>query len=229
MITAAAIIRIAPAAKPYADELAAQMAESGIMANRRRAAAFLGQIAVESAGFTAVMENLSYSEQRIRELAAQSKPGSRWRSLGPRAKELARTPKALAEAAYGGRMGNGPEGSGDGYAFRGRGLKQLTGKDNYRRFSRAWLGDDSLLTNPDRVAESDGAVASAIWFWLANGLNEIADTGSVREVTIRVNGGAFGLRDREIWTDKFSNAWQDRPDFSNVISGANTVPGRPSD
>lgn len=223
MITAAAIVKIAPAAKPYADELAAQMAERGIMANRRRASAFLGQIAVESAGFTAVMENLSYSEQRIRELAAQSRAGSRWHSLGARAKELARNPKALADAAYGGRMGNGPEGSADGYAFRGRGLKQLTGKDNYRDFSRAWLGDDSLLSNPDRVAEPDGAVASAIWFWLAKGLNEIADRGDVRAVTIKVNGGTFGLRDREIWTDKFSNAWAD---FSNVISGANTVPRR---
>lgn len=225
MITAAAIVKIAPAARPYADELAAQMAESGIMANRRRASAFLGQIAVESAGFTSVMENLSYSEQRIRELDAQSRVGSRWHSLGARAKELARNPKALAEAAYGGRMGNGPEGSGDGYAFRGRGLKQLTGKDNYRRFSLSWLGDESLLKAPDHVAEADGAVASAVWFWLANGLNEIADRGDVRAVTIKVNGGTFGLRDREIWTDRFSKAWQDKPDFSRVISGANTVPG----
>jgi predicted chitinase len=180
MITAAAIVKIAPAARPYADELAAQMAESGIMENRRRASIFLGQIAVESAGFTAIMENLSYSEKRIRELAQQSREGSRWRSLGPRAAELARN----------------------------------------RDFSRAWLGDDSLLSNPDRVADPDGAVASAIWFWLANGLNEIADRGDVRAVTIKVNGGTFGLRDREIWTDKFSNAWAD---FSNVISGANTV------
>ena len=109
-------------------------------------------------------------------------------------------------------------------AFRGRGLKQLTGKDNYRRFSLSWLGDESLLTTPDHVAEADGAVASAVWFWLANGLNEIADRGDVRAVTIKVNGGTFGLRDREIWTDRFSNAWQDKPDFSNVISGANTVP-----
>ena len=224
MITAAAIVKIAPAARPYADELAAQMAESGIMASRRRAAAFLGQIAVESAGFTSVMENLSYSEKRIRELAQQSREGTRWHSLGPRAAALARNPKALAEAAYGGRMGNGPEGSGDGYKFRGRGLKQLTGKNNYRSFSYHWLGDESLLQYPDRVAEPDGAVASAIWFWMANGLNEIADRGDVRAVTIRVNGGTFGLRDREIWTDKFSNAWRDKPDFSNVISGAHTVP-----
>ncbi len=222
MLTAAAIVKVAKAARPYADELAAQMAEAGIQANRRRAAMFLGQIHVESAGFTAVMENLSYSEQRIRDLAAQSAPGSRWRSLGPRAKELARNPRALGEAAYGGRMGNGPEGSGDGYAFRGRGLKQLTGRDNYRRFSRAWLGDESLLANPDRVAEPDGAVASAVWFWLANGLNEIADRGTVRDVTIKVNGGTFGLADRELWTDRYLARWAD---FSNVISGSDTVPG----
>lgn len=221
MITAAAIVKIAPAARPYADELARQMAEAGIQANRKRAAMFLGQIHVESSGFTAVMENLSYSEQRIRELAARSPPGSRWRSLGPRAKELARNPKALAEAAYGGRMGNRPEGSGDGYAFRGRGLKQLTGRYNYGRFSRAWLGDESLLAAPDRVAEPDGAVASAVWFWVANGLNEVADLGTVRDVTIKVNGGTFGLADREMWTDRYMAGWAD---FSNVISGVNTVP-----
>jgi len=221
MITAAAIAQIAPAARPYADELASQMAEAGIQANRRRAAGFLGQVHVESAGFTAVIENLSYSEQRIRELAAKSAASSRWRSLGPRAKELARNPRGLAEAAYGGRMGNGEEGSGDGYTFRGRGLKQLTGRDNYRRFSRAWLGDESLLATPDRVAEPDGAVASAIWFWLANGLNEVADRGTVRDLTIKVNGGTFGLADREHWTNRYMARWAD---FSNVISGANTVP-----
>lgn len=222
MLTAAAIAKVTPAAKPFADELAAQMAEAGIQANRKRAAMFLGQIHVESAGFTAVMENLSYSDQRIRDLAAKSSAGSRWRSLGPRAKELARNPRALAEAAYGGRMGNRPEGSGDGYAFRGRGLKQLTGRENYRLFSRAWLGDESLLANPDRVAEPDGAVASAIWFWLANGLNELADRGTVRDVSIRVNGGTFGLADREMWTDHYARRWAD---FSNVTSGAFTVPG----
>ena len=221
MLTAAAIVRVAPAARPYADELAAQMAEAGIQANRKRAAMFLGQIHVESAGFTAVAENLNYSEQRIRELAARSPAGSRWRSLGPRAKELARNPKGLAEAAYSGRMGNGPEGSGDGYAFRGRGLKQLTGRDNYRRFSRAWLGDESLLRYPDRVAQPDGAVASAIWFWLANGINTIADRGTVRDVTIKVNGGTFGLRERELWTDRYLARWAD---FSNVTSGAQSAP-----
>lgn len=222
MLTATAIVKVARAAAPYAEELASQMAEAGIQANRRRAAGFLGQVHVESAGYTALMENLSYSEQRIRELAAKSAAGSRWRSLGPRAKELARNPRGLAEAAYGGRMGNGPEGSGDGYAFRGRGLKQLTGRDNYRRFSRAWLGDESLLRNPDRVAEPDGAVASAIWFWLANGLSEVADRGTVRDLTIKVNGDTFGLADRELWTSRYAQEWAD---FSNVVSGAMTVRG----
>lgn len=223
MITAASIVRVASAGRPYADELASQMAEAGIQANRKRASMFLGQIHVESNGFRSVMENLSYSEGRIRELAAQSRPGTRWRSLGLRAKELARNPEALGNAAYGGRMGNGPEATGDGYKFRGRGLKQLTGKDNYRAFSRAWLGDDSLLDNPDRVAEPDGAVASAVWFWVSNGLNELADTGTVRQVTIRVNGGTFGLADREYWTDQYSSVWAD---FRNVTGGADSVPAR---
>lgn len=223
MILPAAIVKIAPAAERYAEELTRQMAESGIMANPKRAAMFLGQVHVESAGFTAVSENLSYREQRIREMAAASPSGSRWRSLGPRAAQLARNPKALAEAAYGGRMGNGPEGSGDGWAFRGRGLKQLTGRDNYRKFSRAWQGDESILTNPDRVADPDGAVASAVWFWLANGLNAEADRGTVRSVTSIVNGGTNGLAERERWTEAYRRAWKPAPDFSNVISGVTST------
>jgi len=223
MILPAAIVKIAPAADRYAEELTRQMAESGIMANPKRAAMFLGQIHVESAGFTAVTENLSYREQRIREMAAASPAGSRWRSLGPRAAELARNPQALAEAAYGGRMGNGPEGSGDGWAFRGRGLKQLTGRENYRRFSRAWQGDESIMLAPDRVADPDGAVASAVWFWLANSLNAEADRGTVKSVTRIVNGGVNGLSDRERWTDAYRRAWQSRPDFSNVISSVTST------
>ena len=223
MILPAAIVKIAPAADRYAEELTRQMAESGIMANPKRAAMFLGQIHVESAGFTAVTENLSYREQRIRDMAAVSPAGSRWRSLGPRAAELARNPRALAEAAYGGRMGNGPEGSGDGWAFRGRGLKQLTGRDNYRRFSRAWQGDESILAAPERVADPDGAVASAVWFWLANNLNAEADRGTVKSVTRIVNGGENGLADRERWTDAYRRAWQSRPDFSNVVSGVTST------
>ncbi len=223
MILPAAIVKIAPAADRYAAELVRQMAESGIMANPKRAAMFLGQIHVESAGFTAVTENLNYREQRILEMAAASPAGSRWRSLGPRAAELARNPKGLAEAAYGGRMGNGPEGSGDGWDYRGRGLKQLTGRDNYRRFSRAWQGDESILADPDRVAAPDGAVASAVWFWLANGLNDEADRGTVKSVTLIVNGGLNGLAERERWTDSYRRAWQPRPDFSNVQSGVTST------
>lgn len=223
MILPAAIVKIAPAAHRYAEELTRQMAESGIMANAKRAAMFLGQIHVESAGFTAVTENLSYREQRIREMAAASPAGSRWRSLGPRAAELAQNPKALAEAAYGGRMGNGPEGSGDGWAFRGRGLKQLTGRDNYRRFSRAWQGDESILADPDRVADPDGAVASAVWFWLANGLNAEADRGTVKSVTRIVNGGDNGLAERIRWTEAYRRAWKAKPDFSNVLSGVTST------
>lgn len=216
MIRADAIEKIAPAAKPYAVELVKQMAEAGIMAKPMRAAMFLGQIHHESIGFTAVVEGLSYSEQRLREVCEQARPGSRWRSLLPRVKELARNPRGLAKAAYGGRMGNAPEPSDDGWDFRGRGLKQLTGRDNYRRFSRAWLGDESILLKPDRVADPDGAVASAVWFWVANGLNEIADRGNTEEVTLVVNGGLNGIVQRRVWTARYRNLWV-VPDHSRLI------------
>ena len=215
MITAQAITSIAPAAAKYADELVKQMKAAGIMDNLKRASMFLGQIHVETGGFRTNVESLNYAYD-----SPMMRNFIRWGRISDAdAKKFGRTAdhpanqNALANILYGGEFGRKNLGNtqpGDGWKFRGRGLKQLTGRDNYRRFSRAWLGDESLLENPDRVGNPDGAVASAIWFWKANGLNEVADKGSVDAVTKVVNGGTVGLADRKTWTQKYAGAWSIR-------------------
>lgn len=215
MITAQAITRIAPAAAKYSDELVKQMKAAGIMDNVKRASMFLGQIHVETGGFRTNVESLNYAYD-----SPMMRNFIRWGRISDAdAKKFGRTAdnpahqNALANILYGGEFGRKNLGNtqpGDGWKFRGRGLKQLTGRDNYRRFSRAWLGDESLLDNPDRVGNPDGAVASAIWFWKANGLNEAADRGSVDAVTKVVNGGTVGLADRKTWTQKYAGAWSVR-------------------
>jgi putative chitinase len=209
MLDAKRIIAVAPAAKPYAAELVRQMAEAGILGNARRASMFLGQVHVESGGFESVVESLNYKATALVALFG------RHRISVEDAFKFGRTPdhpanqNALANILYGGEFGRkqlGNTEAGDGWRFRGRGLKQLTGRDNYRRFSRAWLGDESLLADPDRVAKADGAVASAIWFWASKQLNAVADRGSVSDVTRLVNGGQIGLPDRVKWTDAYRAA-----------------------
>lgn len=221
MITAEEIVRIAPAAKPYAAQLIRQMAESGILANARRASMFLGQIHVESGGFATVTENLNYAVDslikgfgRHRISVEDAKKFGRVdakvrQRTGWILNDQAAQPNPIANILYGGDFGLkqlGNTNPGDGWRFRGRGLKQLTGRSNYGRFSRAWLGDETLLSQPDRVADPDGAVASAVWFWTANGLNELADKGTVEEVTKRVNGGDKGLAERKRWTESYRDA-----------------------
>lgn len=215
MITAQAITRIAPAAAQYADELVKQMKAAGIMDNVKRASMFLGQIHVETGGFRTNVESLNYAYD-----SPMMRNFIRWGRISDadakkfgRASDHPAHQNALANILYGGEFGRKNLGNtqpGDGWKFRGRGLKQLTGRDNYRRFSRAWLGDESVLDNPDRVGNPDGSVASAIWFWKANGLNEIADKGSVDAVTKVVNGGTVGLADRKTWSQKYAGAWSIR-------------------
>jgi putative chitinase len=109
--------------------------------------------------------------------------------------EYARNPEKIANKAYSSRMGNGPESSGDGWKFSGKGLIQLTGKDNFTRFANA-VGID-VVENPDLVAEPELAALSAGWFWSTNGLNALADAKDVPGMTRRINGGLHGLDDRQ--------------------------------
>lgn len=219
MITAKAIIAIAPAAAKYADELVKQAAEAGIQANPLRMSMFLGQIHVESGGFATVVESLNYSAKALKTIFGEHRITHAQADKYGRTESHAADQATLGNILYGGPWGAKNLGNtqpGDGYRFRGRGLKQLTGRDNTRRFSLWWLGDESLLENPDRIAQPDGAVASAVWFWSSKKLNEIADTGSVAAVTKVVNGGSIGIQDRIIWTEKYRKAWSEKADFSDV-------------
>ncbi len=98
------------------------------------------------------------------------------------------------------RLGNTPEPDGDGQKYRGRGLIQITGRNNYRQCSLGLFGDERLLTLPELLEQPQWAAESAAWFWEQNGLNELADRGQFNSITRRINGGLNGLQDRlEIW------------------------------
>ena len=156
-----------------------------------RLAAFIAQTAHESARYTRLIENLNYSAQGL----MKTWPTRFTPSI---ADEYARKPEAIANYVYGGRMGNGPEASGDGWRYRGRGMIQLTGRDNYRR-----CGLDLGMpfeAEPDIVAQPHYAAITAGWFWQAHGLNGWADKGDFTRITRIINGGTHGLDDRvKIW------------------------------
>lgn len=161
----------------------------GLFENPKRMAAFLAQVAHESGAFNFTKEGLSYSAQSLMKV---------WPKRFPTlaiAKQYARNPQKIANKVYANRMGNGSEASGDGYKFCGRGLIQLTGKDNYSRFAKS-IGK-SLDETVAYLETPEGAVASAAWFWDANKLNIYADKGDFVGLTRRINGGTIGLADRK--------------------------------
>jgi putative chitinase len=154
-----------------------------------RQAMFLSQLAHESGNFRFVVENLNYSADALRRVFGKYFPTEAL------ANEYARQPERIANRVYASRMGNGDEASGDGWKYRGRGLIQLTGKNNYASFSMQ--SDNNALVEPDLVAQPELAVDSAGWFWTTNRLNQLSDTGDVKAATRRINGGFNGLADRE--------------------------------
>jgi putative chitinase len=155
-----------------------------------RLAHFLAQCAHESGGFKAVTENLNYSADGLLKIF----PKYFTNKLN---ESYARNPEKIASRVYASRMGNGDELSKDGFKFRGRGYIQLTGKDNYTKFTQ-FIGED-CVANPDLVA-TKYPLASAAFFFNSNGLwalcDKGADTATVTAVTKRVNGGTHGLDDR---------------------------------
>ncbi|WP_095180616.1 glycoside hydrolase family 19 protein [Pseudomonas sp. Irchel 3F6] len=94
------------------------------------------------------------------------------------------------------RLGNTPEADGDGQKYRGRGLIQVTGRDNYYACSKALFGDDRLLRTPELLEQAEWACKSAAWFWSSRNLNALADAGDMRGITRRINGGYNGLEER---------------------------------
>lgn len=166
----------------------------------RRISAFLANVGHETTSLSAMVENLNYSEQRLREVCLGAPVGSRWRSLLPRVKDLARQPQKLAEAAYGGRMGNRPEGSGDGWKYIGRCPVHVTGLFNYEAITEAihrlMPTVPDFTINPEKLEEPYWGSIGAGAFWDENGINELADGGQVDKITRRVNGGMSGKADR---------------------------------
>jgi putative chitinase len=156
---------------------------------------FLAQCLNETGGFTVLVENLNYSKDGLLKIFPKY--------FSEKDAELyQRKPQAIANRVYGNRMGNGNEASGDGFKYRGRGIIQLTGKDNYTKFSKDEYMSDIAVTNPDIVCEVDGAIRSACWYWKRNNVNAIADKGpNILAVTKCVNGGSIGLVERQRYFD----------------------------
>jgi len=157
--------------------------------NPARLAGFLAQTAHESGGYTAIKENLNYSAKGLRGTFGKYFPNDEI------ANQYAKKPERIANRVYANRMSNGDESSGDGYRFCGRGLIQLTGRANYTKFA-----NDLGMSIEDTVAyleTSNGATASAGWFWDNNKLNQYCDSGDFVTLTKRINGGTIGLEDRK--------------------------------
>jgi putative chitinase len=153
----------------------------------QRVAAFLAQCAHESNGFTALHENLNYRAVTLLKVFPKYFTESA-------AQQFAGKPELIANRVYANRMGNGPEESGDGFRYCGRGLIQLTGKDNYQNFADSL--EMAVEDVPEYLGTFEGAIQSACWFWENNNLNQFADSGDFVTMTKRINGGTIGLEDR---------------------------------
>ena len=154
-----------------------------------RQASFIGQCSHESGNFRILEENLHYSATALMRV---------WPSRFPNlevANQFAGNAEKIANKVYAGRMGNGDEESGDGWKYHGRGLIQLTGKDNYANCGSSLSVD--LLSNPDMLLDPKYAALSAGWFWGKKGLNSLADSQDYDTMTKRINGGLLGLDDRK--------------------------------
>lgn len=154
-----------------------------------RVAAFIAQCAHESGQFTVVQENLNYSADGLNRVFPKY-----FVNAGRDANSYARQPEKIANIVYANRMGNGDTASGDGWKHRGRGLIQLTGKDNYTLFAKS-----VNMTIDQAIAyleTKEGAIESACWFWTKNNLNALADAQDMKSLTKRINGGFNGLEDR---------------------------------
>lgn len=158
----------------------------------QRIAAFIAQCAHESGGFTALKENLNYKAATLRKIFPKYFPTD---EIANQYASLPNKQEAIANLVYANRMGNGPPESGDGYRFCGRGLIQLTGRDNYSWFAASL--NISVEEASEYLQTFEGAAQSACWFWETNNLNRWADAGDIVMLTKKINGGTIGLEDRK--------------------------------
>ncbi|MFZ9959377.1 MAG: glycoside hydrolase family 19 protein [Candidatus Limnocylindrus sp.] len=186
MITAAALMQAGIAAREavaFEAPLSAACQRFDIN-TPARIAGFIAQCRVESASFTRLEENLRYRTPKVLDANFRAVRG-----LDDAALLIQLGPQAIANRVYADRLGNGNEASGDGWRFRGRGLKQLTGRDNYSEASQALARP--YLKNPDLVAQPEDACLTAAWFWHTNKCNHLADAGQWDAITRIVNGPAM--------------------------------------
>lgn len=155
-----------------------------------RIAGFVAQCGHESLNFTVLEENLNYKAATLEKLFSKY-----FSKAGRNAAEYEKKPEKIANVIYASRMGNGDTASGDGYKFRGRGIIQLTGRDNYTNFGK------SVSKSPDEViaylGTLDGALESACWYWNSRKINDACDANDITKMTKLVNGGTIGLEDRK--------------------------------
>ena len=178
-------------------EIIQNVQKAGIQTDNQLAM-FIAQCAHESAGFQKFQENLNYSSDGLRktfpkyfQVVTAQQYGYIKNKAGVITKKADQV--GIANIVYANRMGNGPASTGDGWKYRGRGVVQLTGKDNYTRFQK-WLGDPEILSNPDKILSSAKLIVlTGVFFWDVNKLQGISDFVLL---TKRVNGGTIGLEDR---------------------------------
>lgn len=162
----------------------------------KRVAMFLAQTGHESGNWNVLEENLNYRSSTLLRVFPK------YFKTSAEADAYAMKPEKIANKVYASRMGNGGPSSGDGYKYRGRGILQVTGKDNYRACSKALYGDERLLTKPELLSGKDGALGSACWYWNLRGLNTDSDRKDIVAATKKINGGTNGLEDRKARYDR---------------------------
>lgn len=155
--------------------------------SKEQVAMFLAQCGHESGGFTRFTENLNYSTDRLLTVFPKY-----FKSRAD-AEKVARKPREIANIVYANRMGNGDTNSGDGYKYRGRGIIQLTGKNNYRNFT-SYINEPDKFTNPDELNTIHYYVLMGVWFWK---INQLETMNNIETITRRINGGTNGLIERK--------------------------------
>lgn len=194
IITQSQLLRAVPELyKPRLDEFVAslnQWAVSFGIDSPLRIAHYLAQVIFESQYLKRTDENLNYSADGL------LKTFPRYFNEA-QAREYARKPERIANRVYASRMGNGPEASGDGWRYRGRGYIMLTGRENYERFAKSDVCTADVVRQPDALLRFPLNQVVAGWFWETNGLNALADRDDCEAITRRINGGTNGLADRK--------------------------------
>ena len=200
IITQSQLLRAVPELyKPRLDEFVAslnQWAVSFGIDSPLRMAHYLAQVIHESQYLKRTDENLNYSADGL------LKTFGRY-FTSETAREYARQPERIANRVYASRMGNGPEASGDGWRYRGRGFIMLTGKENYERFNQSDVCTEDVIRKPDEVMKFPLNQVVAGWFWEQHDLNALADADDADAICRKINGGTNGLADRKFLLRRF--------------------------